>query len=315
VNAQTQLMTVRSVRTVAGFARTVGYPVGWFYGGLVLRWGVDRAAAAVGTAIARIDWSATRAHIRQVVVGAGDDAVVDAIRLADNAGVDCPLGWPARSTGRDRHPRGRCTRLVVVLDPIGRHDRSCYFWSMVLVKGTATRAAIVDEALRQTAREGLAGVTFGVLADSLGLSKSGLFAHFKAKEALQLAVLEEAGVRFRKRVVTPALTRPPGRQRLITLFSRYLDWMGRGCVYSTIAQEVDKLPESVGQAFRDGQRRWQLTIGDVAADVVGPQQIDEVSLQFVGLALAYQQAVKVFADCAARRRILKTFEHILETTT
>jgi AcrR family transcriptional regulator len=182
---------------------------------------------------------------------------------------------------------------------------------VALVKGAATRGAIVEEALRQTARDGLAGLSFGGLADALRLSKSGLFAHFKAKEALQLAVLAEAGQRFRERVVEPALARPAGRARLLALFTRYLDWMREGCVYSTIAQEIGKLPDPVEQAFRDGQRQWQQTIGAVAAGFVGPQWRDEVTLHFVGLALAYQQTVKVFGETGARRRIIRTFEQTL----
>jgi AcrR family transcriptional regulator len=186
---------------------------------------------------------------------------------------------------------------------------------VALVKGAATRGAIVDEALRQTARDGLAGLSFGALADALQLSKSGLFAHFKAKEALQLAVLDEAGTRFRQRVLAPALARPAGHERLLALFTRYVDWMGDGCVYSTIAQEIGKLPEPVERAFRDGQRQWQQTIAGVAAAAVGPQWSAEVTLHFVGLALAYQQTVRVFADTGARRRIIHSFEQILRTMT
>jgi AcrR family transcriptional regulator len=183
------------------------------------------------------------------------------------------------------------------------------------VKGAATRSAIVDEAFRQTIRDGLAGLSFGGLADALQLSKSGLFAHFKAKEALQLAVLEESGARFRQRVLVPALARPAGRERLLALFTRYLDWMGDGCLYSTIAQEIGKLPEPVERAFRDGQTQWQETISAVAAAHVGPRRSAEVTLHFIGLALAYQQAVRVFADTGARRRIIRTFQQTLRTMT
>jgi len=91
--------------------------------------------------------------------------------------------------------------------------------------------------------------------------------------------------------------------------------MGDGCVYSTIAQEIGKLPEPVERAFRDGQRQWQQTIGDVAAADVGPQWSIEITLHFVGLALAYQQAVKVFAETGARRRIIRAFEQTLRRMT
>jgi AcrR family transcriptional regulator len=181
-------------------------------------------------------------------------------------------------------------------------------------KGAATRQAIVGTALGHATQHGLASVTFGVLADELQMSKSGLFAHFKAKEALQFAVLEEAGSRFHRRVIAPALTQPDGRGRLANLFANYLDWMGDGCVYSTVAQEVEKLPTGVADAFRDGQRRWQRTIDDLARDAVGPQRAPDLALQFVGLSLAYQQAIRVFGDDSVRQRVDDAFQRAMETT-
>lgn len=181
-------------------------------------------------------------------------------------------------------------------------------------KGTATRQTIVSAALTHAARHGLAGVTFGVLADQLQMSKSGLFAHFTAKAALQCAVLDEAGTRFRSRVVEPALAQRDGRERLARLFTNYLDWMRDGCVYSTVAQEIDKLPDDVADAFRDGQRRWQRTIEDLARDAVGPQRAPDLALQFVGLSLAFQQATRVFGDDSARERVAEAFQRAMEMT-
>jgi len=181
-------------------------------------------------------------------------------------------------------------------------------------KGTATRQAIVGTALSHAAHHGLASVTFGVLADELGMSKSGLFAHFKAKEALQLAVLDEAGARFHRRVIAPALTQQHGRERLARLFTNYLDWMCDGCVYSTVAQEIDKLPAGVADAFRDGQRRWQQTIEKLARDAVGPLRAPDVALQFVGLSLAFQQTMRVFGDDSVRQRVAEAFQRAMEMT-
>jgi hypothetical protein len=91
--------------------------------------------------------------------------------------------------------------------------------------------------------------------------------------------------------------------------------MGDGCVYSTVAQEIGKLPEPVERAFRDGQILWQQTVGAVAAACVGPQRSAETTLHFTGLALAYQQSVRVFADRRTRRRIIRAFEQTLRTMT
>jgi predicted nuclease with RNAse H fold len=56
--------------------------------------GVDLAAEAERTAVARIEWSSGRARIREVVCGADDGVIVAAIAEAHKAGIDCPLGWP-----------------------------------------------------------------------------------------------------------------------------------------------------------------------------------------------------------------------------
>ena len=77
-------------------------------------------------------------------------------------------------------------------------------------KGEATREAILEHAVGLARRVGLEGLTIGRLADDLELSKSGLFAHFKSKEALQVQVLEAAAARFVEMVVRPALEVPRG---------------------------------------------------------------------------------------------------------
>jgi len=73
-------------------------------------------------------------------------------------------------------------------------------------KGELTRRAIIERALDRAGEVGLEGVTLGVLAEDLQLSKSGLFAHFKSKEALQLEVLDAAVQRFIAQVVVPAIS-------------------------------------------------------------------------------------------------------------
>ena len=85
---------------------------------------------------------------------------------------------------------------------------SVLFWAMS--KGVDTRRAILDHALEVATKEGLEGLTIGRLAQDLRLSKSGLFAHFRGKEALLLQVLETARARFIEQVVKPGLAAPRG---------------------------------------------------------------------------------------------------------
>ena len=76
---------------------------------------------------------------------------------------------------------------------------------MRLRKGEATRAAILEAALGIARREGLEGLTIGVLAEQAGMSKSGAFAHFGSRTDLQIAALDESARRFTEAVFLPAL--------------------------------------------------------------------------------------------------------------
>ncbi len=86
-----------------------------------------------------------------------------------------------------------------------------------LSNGERTRQAILARALKIAAREGLAALTIGRLAEELQMSKSGLFAHFHPKRALELATLEMAGEVFADAVLRPAQARRAGIERLWTL--------------------------------------------------------------------------------------------------
>ncbi|MGW0227973.1 DUF429 domain-containing protein [Actinopolymorpha singaporensis] len=56
--------------------------------------GVDLAAEPAKTAVAWIDWSPEAASVRRLTLGSDDALVLEALREADKAGIDCPFGWP-----------------------------------------------------------------------------------------------------------------------------------------------------------------------------------------------------------------------------
>lgn len=91
---------------------------------------------------------------------------------------------------------------------------------------------------------GLEGLSIGALAAELGLSKSGLFAHFQSKEKLQLEVLSRAAEHFKEGVFVPALRQARGLKRLQALFDAWLDWVHSdklpgGCLFLGAASEWD----------------------------------------------------------------------------
>ena len=80
--------------------------------------------------------------------------------------------------------------------------------------GERSRNAILREAAKLATVDGISGLSIGRLADAVGMSKSGLFAHFGSKEELQIATIETARAVFDEQVIEPALSAPNGIERL-----------------------------------------------------------------------------------------------------
>jgi len=116
--------------------------------------------------------------------------------------------------------------------------------------GERSRNAILDAAARLATTEGIGGLSLSRLADAVGMSKSGLFAHFGSKEELQLATIEKADSVFSARVVEPAMAADRGLGQLRTLvhgFLAYLeaDTFPGGCFFASVLAEVDTQPGAV----------------------------------------------------------------------
>ena len=89
-------------------------------------------------------------------------------------------------------------------------------------KGARTREVILQRAVTHACRVGLAGLTIGDIATAVGMSKSGMYAHFGSKEAMQIAVLDAAAQEFADAVIVPALAVPRGEPRIRALAGNWL---------------------------------------------------------------------------------------------
>ena len=113
-----------------------------------------------------------------------------------------------------------------------------------MTKGTDTRAKIVETALRSASMDGIEGITLGKVASDVGMSKSGLFAHFGSKEELQIATALAARERFINEVFRPALQAPRGYPRLMAICRTWLDYIKArvfpgGCFFAAASFEFD----------------------------------------------------------------------------
>lgn len=189
-------------------------------------------------------------------------------------------------------------------------------------KGELTRAAILDRAMHVASRCGLSGLTIGTLAEELHLSKSGLFAHFKSKEALQIELLDFVAAQFTERVVRPALQEPRGVPRIQAIFDRWLRWskwksMPGGCLFVAAATELDDRPGPVRDRLVDLQRDWLGAMARAAAIAAEEKQFaaDLDPLQFAhelyGIMLAYHHARRLLQDPKAEARATTAFDALI----
>jgi AcrR family transcriptional regulator len=128
-------------------------------------------------------------------------------------------------------------------------------------KGQRTRAAILTEAARLATVDGLDGLTIGGLATAIGMSKSGLYAHFGSKEDLQLATIASARETFVAEVFVPALAAPQGIRRLYAACDAFLSHIQRrvfpgGCFFAVAAADVGTQAGAVRDAVAAQQRDW-----------------------------------------------------------
>jgi AcrR family transcriptional regulator len=145
--------------------------------------------------------------------------------------------------------------------------------------GERSREAILREAARLATVEGIDGLSIARLADAVGMSKSGLFAHFGSKEELQLATIEVATGVFAEQVVVPASTAASAIERLqgyCELFLRHVE--GRtfpgGCFFASVAAEVDTRPGPVRDRAIEMLDGWLAGLEQAVRDAQGEGAID-----------------------------------------
>jgi AcrR family transcriptional regulator len=145
--------------------------------------------------------------------------------------------------------------------------------------GIRSREAILDEAARLATVVGLDGLSIGRLADAVGMSKSGLYAHFRSKEELQLATIQTATAVFFERIVEPARQAPDGLGRLRLLLDGFLDYVEGGvypggCFFASVAAEMDTRPGRVRDTAIGVNVQWIEMLADAIRDAQVEGAID-----------------------------------------
>jgi AcrR family transcriptional regulator len=162
--------------------------------------------------------------------------------------------------------------------------------------GAASRRLVVTRALELAAERGLQAATIGALASARGMSKSGVFALFGSKEALDAAVVDTAATLFTRAVVTPADAAPPGVARLAARVEGWLEAVATG---SPALAVLGLDPRSANGPARDRVRAWRAGWRQtLAADVAAARRSGELAPATDTALVAFE--IEALLDAAAR---------------
>lgn len=192
-------------------------------------------------------------------------------------------------------------------------------------KGEATRAAILHAALDIASRNGIEGLTIGLLAERMGMSKSGVFAHFGSREDLQIEVLKLYHAQFEQDVFYPSMKEEQGLPRLRSMFTLWLNRVSveiaSGCIYISGAVEYDDRQGPIREALVDMVKAWQgallRAVGQAMQCGHLPQGLDpsQVVFEMYGLILALHHDARFLRKPGSVERAKRGFERMIRSYT
>jgi AcrR family transcriptional regulator len=190
-------------------------------------------------------------------------------------------------------------------------------------KGELTRAAILDVALDIASRAGLEGLTIGLLADKMNMSKSGVFAHFGSREDLQIEVVKLYHHHFEQEVFYPSMKEPRGLPRLQAMFARWVKRVSveiaSGCIYISGAVEYDDRPGAIREELAGMVRAWKnalrrcvvqtIEMGHLSSDT----DPDQLVFEMYGLILALHHDARFLKLPGSVNRAEAGFERLINS--
>ncbi|MBF6335545.1 TetR/AcrR family transcriptional regulator [Nocardia abscessus] len=181
-----------------------------------------------------------------------------------------------------------------------------------VAEAARTRDRIVQAAVEEASRIGLAGLTIGSLADRLAMSKAGVVGPFGSRENLQNAALEQAGQVFRTAVLAPLAAMSPGAARLVRLIDAWIDYLAEcpfpgGCFVTAASTELDGRHGMLRDRLREVVADWRAFLtAEIAAaqdETSAPHRPpEEIATVLIGISMAVNEEIQLLDDESAARR-------------
>jgi AcrR family transcriptional regulator len=213
-------------------------------------------------------------------------------------------------------PTGAAPEVALAVEKPGEDGRRA--------RGNRTREAILEKAVQVASAEGLEGLTIGRLAAELGVSKSGLFAHFGSKTDLQLATVDAAREIFIDEVIGGSRS-DSGFGGVLGLTDAWLSYMERevfrgGCFFAATSVEFDSRPGQVRDRIASMMGEWLLALEASIEDAQDagelPREIESQQLAFEinSIGLGANWSFQLYRDEGAFDRARQAIRERLSAT-
>lgn len=189
-------------------------------------------------------------------------------------------------------------------------------------KGELTRAAILDVAIELASRDGLEGLTIGLLAEKMNMSKSGVFAHFGSREDLQIEVVKLYHRHFEQEVFYPSIKEVRGLPRLRSMFARWIKQVtieiASGCIYISGAVEYDDRPGAIREQLVTMVRTWQQALHRCVLQAIEMGHLrvdtdaDQVVYEMYSLILGVHHDARFLKKIGSVERAQKGFDRLID---
>lgn len=201
--------------------------------------------------------------------------------------------------------------------PVGRKPRA---------DGVASRRAILTAAASLATTRGLEGLSIGELAQHIGMSKSGLYAHFKSKEELELATIDTAAEIFENDVIRIVPEVPGGLARVRALTEAFLQHLARrvfpgGCFFATVGAQLVAHPGRPRDRIMRLQQEWvaqfisALRQARDARELPRDADIDQLAFEITAMMFRSNFAWIMTEDARVLEQARVGVRHVVERTT
>jgi len=193
-------------------------------------------------------------------------------------------------------------------------------------RGAETKVNILEAAVKLAGFCGIQGLTIGSLAKIVGMSKSGLFAHFQSKENLQVMVIELAANDFTQKVLSQAFLQPRGVPRVRKILENWVNYLSDekslpgGKVLIEASIQLNSQPGPVRNFIQKAQKDLLYNIQKASQIAIEEGHFRKdldcalFAWSMYSLVLGYFHSKKMLEDPKAEFYLNKKFEDLLESS-